>query len=87
VLRSMVAHAAKGDGPVQRFLFEAIQAIEREKRDAYPPRLDRGGSAGGAGCACPVRRFWRKVGSSNLGDTAVGAILRHSKSHAKRTAE
>jgi Family of unknown function (DUF5681) len=30
VLRSMVAVAAKGNGPVQRFLIEVIQAIERE---------------------------------------------------------
>jgi hypothetical protein len=30
VLRSMVAVAAKGNGPVQRFLIEAVQAIEQE---------------------------------------------------------
>jgi Family of unknown function (DUF5681) len=44
VLRSMVAIAAKGNGPVQRFLIEAIQAIERE--NAVPTREgDPGGIA------------------------------------------
>jgi hypothetical protein len=34
VLRSQVALAAKGNGPAQRTVIEAIQAIEREK-DAH----------------------------------------------------
>jgi hypothetical protein len=44
VLRSMVAVAAKGNGPVQRFLIEVIQAIERE--NAMPTHEgDMGGVA------------------------------------------
>jgi hypothetical protein len=44
VLRSMVAVAAKGNGPVQRFLIEVIQEIERE--NAVPTHEgDSGGVA------------------------------------------
>jgi hypothetical protein len=53
VLRSMVAVAAKGNGPVQRFLVEVIQAIERPiHRFPIWSALPRGG--------CPN---WRSTSS------------------------
>jgi hypothetical protein len=38
VLRSQVALAAKGNGPAQRTVIEAIQAIERRSRLTLRPR-------------------------------------------------